>query len=75
MHGEVTDPNVDVFDREKVFIDTVLRPLVEKLPQLKIVMEHITTADAVRFVESCDSGQLTKDHITTCSFTLFCFLA
>ena len=50
VHGEVTDPNVDVFDREKVFIDTVLRPLVEKLPQLKIVMEHITTADAVRFV-------------------------
>lgn len=53
VHGEVTDSNVDVFDREKVFIETVLKPLVQRLPQLKIVMEHITTADAVKFVESC----------------------
>lgn len=56
VHGEVTDPNVDIFDREKVFIDTVLQPLIQKLPQLKIVMEHITTMDAVRFVESCKAG-------------------
>ncbi|GLU06403.1 hypothetical protein SLE2022_234430 [Rubroshorea leprosula] len=56
VHGEVTDPNVDVFDREKVFIDTVLRPLIQKLPKLKVVMEHITTMDAVRFVESCEEG-------------------
>ncbi|KAM7276893.1 hypothetical protein ACFE04_018759 [Oxalis oulophora] len=53
VHGEVTDPDVDVFDREKVFIDTVLQPLIQRLPQLKVVMEHITTMDAVKFVESC----------------------
>lgn len=56
VHGEVTSPEVDVFDREKVFIDTVLSPLLQKLPQLKVVMEHITTMDAVKFIESCDEG-------------------
>ncbi|XP_031264337.1 dihydroorotase, mitochondrial-like [Pistacia vera] len=56
VHGEVTDPNVDIFDREKVFIDTVLQPLIQRLPRLKIVMEHITTLDAVKFVESCKEG-------------------
>ncbi|XP_062152503.1 dihydroorotase, mitochondrial-like isoform X1 [Alnus glutinosa] len=56
VHGEVTNPDVDVFDREKVFIETVLQPLVQRLPQLKVVMEHITTIDAVRFVESCKEG-------------------
>ena len=56
VHGEVTDPGVDIFDREKVFINTVLIPLIQRLPQLKIVMEHITTADAARFVESCKEG-------------------
>lgn len=56
MHGEVTDPVVDTFDREKVFIETVLGPLVERLPNLRVVMEHITTSDAVRFVESCREG-------------------
>ena len=50
VHGEVTDPDVDVFDREAVFIDTILQPLVARLPQLKIVMEHITTAQAAEFV-------------------------
>ncbi|KAJ3704000.1 hypothetical protein LUZ61_007705 [Rhynchospora tenuis] len=58
VHGEVTDPNVDTFDREKVFIETILAPLVEKLPSLKIVMEHITTADAVNFIESCKTGNI-----------------
>lgn len=58
VHGEVTDPEVDVFDREKVFIDTILRPLIEKFPKLKVVMEHITTLDAVRFVESCREGHV-----------------
>ncbi|KAK3161924.1 hypothetical protein QOZ80_1BG0083150 [Eleusine coracana subsp. coracana] len=58
VHGEVTDPHVDTFDREKVFIDTILAPLVQKLPQLKIVMEHITTMDAVNFVESCQEGHV-----------------
>lgn len=56
VHGEVTDPEVDVFDREKVFIDTILRPLIAKFPQLKVVMEHVTTEDAVKFVESCKEG-------------------
>ncbi len=50
VHGEVTDPAVDVFDREAVFIDTTLQPLVARLPQLKVVMEHITTAQAADFV-------------------------
>lgn len=58
VHGEVTDPAVDIFDREKVFIETVLRPLIQRLPQLKVVMEHITTEDAVRFIESCDEGTI-----------------
>ncbi|KAK9110751.1 hypothetical protein Sjap_018811 [Stephania japonica] len=58
VHGEVTDPEVDIFDREKVFIDTVLTPLVQKLPKLKVVMEHITTQDAVKFIESCDEGSI-----------------
>ncbi|XP_062105992.1 dihydroorotase, mitochondrial-like isoform X1 [Humulus lupulus] len=56
VHGEVTNPDVDVFDREKVFIETILQPLIQRLPLLKVVMEHITTADAVRFVESCKEG-------------------
>ena len=51
MHGEVTDPDVDVFDREAVFIDRVLSRLVEDFPRLRIVFEHITTAEAVSFVQ------------------------
>lgn len=47
-----------MFDREKVFIETVLRPLVQKFPRLKVVMEHVTTMDAVKFVESCSEGNL-----------------
>ena len=50
VHGEVTDPEIDVFDREKAFIDQVLMPLMNRFPKLKIVFEHITTADAVDFV-------------------------
>lgn len=52
VHGEVTDPTVDIFDRERVFIDTILKPLIETHPTLKIVMEHITTEDAVQFIRS-----------------------
>lgn len=52
VHGEVTDAEVDVFDREAVFVDRILAPLVRDLPGLKIVFEHITTAEAVAFVES-----------------------
>jgi len=50
VHGEVTDPGIDVFDRERIFIEQSLAPLLERVPDLKVVMEHITTADAVNFV-------------------------
>jgi dihydroorotase len=66
VHGEVTDPEVDVFDREKIFIDRSLIPLLERVPALKVVMEHITTADAVNFVlagpESV-SATITAHHL------------
>ena len=52
IHGEVTDPGVDVFDREAVFIERVLAGLIADFPALRIVFEHITTADAVAFVEA-----------------------
>ena len=51
VHGEATDPEIDVFDREKAFIEDVLSPLVARFPDLKIVLEHITTRDAVQYVE------------------------
>jgi dihydroorotase len=51
IHGEVTDPAVDVFDREKAFIDEVLGPIVDRFSSLKVVLEHITTRDAVQYVE------------------------
>lgn len=66
VHGEVTDPQVDLFDREKVFIDTVLRPLTQRFPRLKVVMEHITTADAVEFVKNSPStvaATITAHHL------------
>jgi dihydroorotase len=50
VHGEVTDPEVDIFDRERVFLERVLEPLVARFTKLKIVVEHITTREAVRFV-------------------------
>lgn len=50
VHGEVTSPEIDVFDREKVFIEQILRPLLQDYPTLKVVFEHITTSDAVDFV-------------------------
>jgi dihydroorotase len=50
VHGEVTDPAVDVFDREAVFIDTVMRPLQKDFPDLRVVFEHITTKDAADYV-------------------------
>jgi dihydroorotase len=51
IHGEVTDPMVDVFDREKAFVDEVLGPVVERFSGLKVVLEHLTTRDAVQYVE------------------------
>lgn len=75
VHGEVTSPDVDVFDREKVFIDTVLSPLLKKLPQLKVVMEHITTKDAADFVQSCDdrfvAATVTPQHLVLNRNSLF----
>ncbi|AOV17017.1 dihydroorotase [Acidihalobacter aeolianus] len=50
LHGEVTDPEVDLFDRERLFIEQYLTPIVERFPGLKIVLEHITTREAVEFV-------------------------
>ena len=52
VHGEVTDAEIDIFDREAVFIERVLRGLIRDFPELKIVLEHITTAEAAAFVES-----------------------
>jgi len=52
VHGEVTDAEIDIFDREAVFIDRVLSPAVRAFPELKVVFEHITTADAADFVSS-----------------------
>ena len=66
VHGEVTDQDIDIFDREKVFIDRTLTPLRERFPQLRIVLEHITTKDAVEFVRSTDNNQgatITAHHL------------
>lgn len=51
VHGEATDPEIDVFDRERIFIEEILSPMVERFPALKVVLEHITTRHAVNFVE------------------------
>ena len=66
VHGEVTDPAVDVFDRERVFIERTLAALVERFPELKIVLEHITTADAAAFVERAPgnvAATITAHHL------------
>lgn len=66
VHGEVTDGLVDIFDREKVFIDRVLEPLVEALPNLRVVFEHITTAEAVAWVLSAApsvAATITPHHL------------
>lgn len=66
IHGEVTDAQVDIFDREKVFIERTLIPLVQKFPALRVVMEHITTANAVKFVLSASDNvgaTITAHHL------------
>jgi dihydroorotase len=66
VHGEVTDPAVDIFDREKVFIERVLSRLARDFPVLKIVLEHITTAEAVDFVEAAGpniGATVTPQHL------------
>ncbi|MDH5479582.1 MAG: dihydroorotase [Nitrosomonas sp.] len=66
VHGEVTDPDVDVFDREKIFIDRVLSPLTQRFPNLRIVFEHVTTCDAVTFVQESSrniAASITAHHL------------
>lgn len=66
VHGEVTEPEVDIFDREKVFIDRYLVDIVERHPSLKVVLEHITTADAAQFVAEAREGvaaTITPQHL------------
>jgi dihydroorotase len=66
VHGEVTDHEIDIFDREAVFIDTILRPLVAKYSTLKIVLEHITTKNAVDFVKAAGANvaaTITAHHL------------
>lgn len=66
VHGEVTDPSVDIFDREAVFIDRVLDPIRQQIPGLRVVMEHVTTSDGVDYVRSNESGlaaTLTPHHL------------
>lgn len=66
LHGEVTHQEVDIFDREKVFIQQYLVPIKEKFPELRIVLEHITTAEAVQFVLETDqtvAATITPQHL------------
>ncbi|MDB5880730.1 MAG: dihydroorotase [Ramlibacter sp.] len=66
VHGEVTSPDIDLFDREAVFIDTQLVPLRRDFPQLKIVMEHITTREAAQYVHGADAfmaATITAHHL------------
>ncbi len=66
VHGEVTTPEVDIFDREAVFIETVLDPLRQRLPELKVTMEHVTTADGINYIRSAEknlAGSITTHHL------------
>ncbi|MEM8749324.1 MAG: dihydroorotase [Pseudomonadota bacterium] len=66
VHGEVTDADIDIFDREAVFIDRVLDPLRQRVPGLKVVMEHVTTSNGVDYVKSNDEGlgaTITTHHL------------
>lgn len=66
VHGEVVDADIDIFDREKVFLERVLAPTLERFPDLKVVLEHITTADAVAFVQGAGpnvAATITAHHL------------
>src|SRR5512145_1069066 len=66
VHGEVTSPEIDIFDREAVFIERVLQPLLKDLPELRVVFEHITTKEAAQFVTSAPDNMaatLTPQHL------------
>jgi dihydroorotase len=74
VHGEITDPGVDVFDRERVFIERVLAPLVERFPGLRLVMEHITTREAADFVTRAPAriaATITAHHLLLSRNALF----
>jgi dihydroorotase len=74
IHGEVTDREVDIFDREAVFIDRTLEPLVRNFPELKIVLEHITTAEAAGFVAAAGprvAATITPQHLVINRNALF----
>ncbi|MEM1234480.1 MAG: dihydroorotase [Pseudomonadota bacterium] len=66
VHGEVTDPEIDIFDREAVFINRVLDPIRKAVPDLRVIMEHVTTAEAVAYVASAGAGlaaTITTHHL------------
>ena len=66
VHGEVTDSDIDVFDKEKMFIDRTLAPLTQRFPHLRIVFEHVTTRDAVAFVKQASgkvAATITAHHL------------
>ena len=66
VHGEVTDADIDIFDREAVFIDRVLDPIHRATPGLRVILEHITTRDGIEYVKSADSGlagTITTHHL------------
>jgi dihydroorotase len=74
VHGEVTDPGVDVFDRESVFIERVLAKVVRRFPQLKVVFEHVTTSEAVEFVRAARptvAATITPHHLLLSRNALF----
>jgi dihydroorotase len=74
VHGEVTFPDVDIFDREKIFIDRILIPVLSKFSKLRVVFEHITTRDAVRFVLGTPprvAATITAHHLLLNRNTLF----
>ncbi len=66
IHGEVTDPDVDIFDREAKFIERTLAPLIDEFPKLRVILEHITTEDSVNFVTESRPGvaaTITPQHL------------
>ncbi len=66
LHGEVTDPGIDIFDREAVFIEQILAPLLQRLPKLNVVLEHITTRQAAEFVSESPANvgaTITAHHL------------
>ena len=74
LHGEVTSSDIDIFDREAVFIESILKPLIDKMPSLRIVLEHITTKQAAEFVTNAPDhigATLTPQHMLYNRNTMF----